>query len=707
MRLTLRTLLAYLDDTLDAAEIKRIGQKVQESETARELIARIKTVTRRRRLTTPPLTGSGDKFDPNTVAEYLDNSLSPEQVEEVEKLCLESDVHLAEIAACHQILTLVLGEPALVPPSARRRMVALVDKGWSSGIRRAAPAAAAPGLARTHDDNAEDDALLLGLPALGRGQGTWVRVLLPVGACLLLVGLVAAIYVLLPGNDEVRHRLSGRDQGKQVAANSVQKPDAPSGEGDGKKGPAVGEDGKKQPDPASNGKKPGDGDTATPPVKTGDEGKPTGNKPPVWSAAPPNMDPKVIGKFIRNNAFQDALLQSKGGSAEWQRVVSGSPVSSGDALVSLPGYRSEVELGNGVHLLLWGNVPQQLTEWPILESAVVLHTPQADKEGGVSDLDCTLSRGRIWLSNQKKDSQPAYVRLRFHREIWDFTLQPGAEIGVELLGRETTGFKAVRADEEPSALLGVVFKKGKASLRDALRDFAMIESPAVFTWSNTLASSSTPQPLTPWPEYWEQPVQIRMGVQGGPEMERALNTLQKRLTENRPIGNLLAESLNDTEGPAGRYLAVMCASAIDAIDDLAEWLAHPRQDVRDDAVEALRHWLGRGVGQRERFRTLLEKKYKNPQDVGIILQLLRIPGGDDFNSPDTYRLPIEQLASENAALSHLAYWHLQRLANKELSENPQLRFDPLAPKAKREAVQKVWRKMLDDEKLPPKEMKRS
>src|SRR5262249_1801206 len=103
MRLTLRTLLAYLYDTLDAAEIKRIAQQVQESETARELIARIKTVTRRRRLTTPPLTGSGDKFDPNTVAEYLDNTLSPEQVEEVEKLCLESDVHLAEIAACHQI----------------------------------------------------------------------------------------------------------------------------------------------------------------------------------------------------------------------------------------------------------------------------------------------------------------------------------------------------------------------------------------------------------------------------------------------------------------------------------------------------------------------------------------------------------------------------------------------------------------------------
>jgi hypothetical protein len=37
MRLTLLTLLAYLDDTLDASEIKEIGQKVAESDAAQEL----------------------------------------------------------------------------------------------------------------------------------------------------------------------------------------------------------------------------------------------------------------------------------------------------------------------------------------------------------------------------------------------------------------------------------------------------------------------------------------------------------------------------------------------------------------------------------------------------------------------------------------------------------------------------------------------
>src|SRR5271157_1287191 len=165
MRLTLRTLLAYLDDTLEPHEIKAIGQKVAESDAAQELIARIKQITRRRRLTTPPLTGPGaGNFDPNTVAEYLDNELSSEQLADVEKLCLDSDVHLAEIASCHQILTLVLGEPALVPPTAKQRMYGLVKGRESLQFRKPPTSIAAEPEAPVIEGREVDETLRLGLP---------------------------------------------------------------------------------------------------------------------------------------------------------------------------------------------------------------------------------------------------------------------------------------------------------------------------------------------------------------------------------------------------------------------------------------------------------------------------------------------------------------------------------------------------------------
>ena len=202
MRLTLRTMLAYLDDILEPDDTKDIGKKIEESEFATNLVHRTRDCMRRLRLGVPALIGRGLGHDPNSVAEYLDNTLSDERVGEFEKICLESDVHLAEVAACHQILTIVLGEPAEIDPEMRHRMyrvAAQVDAPpvQVDSMHPRAPVTPPPVQVGTRRAKPE-------VPDYLR-ESRWP--LWPVAALVLISALVTCGGLMVLGPQEWRHRV--------------------------------------------------------------------------------------------------------------------------------------------------------------------------------------------------------------------------------------------------------------------------------------------------------------------------------------------------------------------------------------------------------------------------------------------------------------------------------------------------------------------
>jgi hypothetical protein len=127
MRLTLRTVLAYLEDALPPEDARRIGRMIGRSPAARRIVARIRKVVRRRRLiAVKPDSDSKKGMDANDMSEYLDNVLPEDKLERVERRCLKHDALLAEAAACHQILSRVLGEAPPVNEDARLRAYSAV-----------------------------------------------------------------------------------------------------------------------------------------------------------------------------------------------------------------------------------------------------------------------------------------------------------------------------------------------------------------------------------------------------------------------------------------------------------------------------------------------------------------------------------------------------------------------------------------------------
>jgi len=661
LRLTLRTLLAYLDDTLEPAQAKDIGQKVAESEFAQETVERIKKVTRRRRLTVPPVLPDDHSLDPNTIAEYLDNVLPAEQVAELEQAALDNDVRLAEVAACHQILTLVLGEPAKVPPTARKRMYRLVQ-GPEALPYRPATAAAAPVAGVTApeavDEYHEDDLLS---SVLGPRSVLWVLSLI-----LVIALLVVAVWLAVPPTPP-----SPR-QGYVAAARP--RPELPA---DAPKVPATSPT--KIPDVPE-----------TPAVPAG---------PPVEAVLGP--PPRVVGEPLAEKAPDSErrviatydtptqpLLFRRRETPRWDKAdPTEGRMSTTDTLLALPGFHPELLLEGGVRIQLWGNAPDLLGV-PVSESRVTLYVPAQG-----TDADLTLHSGRIFLSAPKA-MRPTLVRVRFLEESWDVTLTDAeTEVALDLIGQPSKGPVFQRdIPESPRfiAYLGVV--QGTAQVRSGFETSGDMTVGAKWKWD-----SKGGRPALAPKDDKDDPAGMNRFSKAAPatpaakEMAAAVTEMARRVGFGQgPFDVDFDATIKEPrEAISRRVLSAWMLAAVDSIGYLIDALEADGAAARDAAARALQHWCAQDPSRESDLKQILSTKALfNDSQREVITAL--VAGSPPPESADKL---FELLRSDRLAVRELARMHLAKADPTGAKES---RYDAASDQRTMQAAtwERVWAKRM-------------
>ena len=401
MRLTLRTLIAWLDDTLTPAEVRTIGQQVADSPFAKELVERLQRVTRQRRLTFPG-DGGSEATDANVVAGYLDNQLTPDHVAEFEKRCLTSDVHLAEVASVHQILSLI-GQKAKVPADAKLRMYRLVRGREAS--REQAPRPPKVGSSAPKPPVTEPIAAWSG-PSTARRSS--LERALAAGFVLLLIAVLGwtAIYSLRPD-----------PEAPPIAVNN-----APTGPAE----PTRPAESTKSAPPEAVEK------AFIEPTTTPAEAMPKAEPAKVAE----EVTPDDVGTF---EAIQGVVLRANADSGGWDRVEAKAPLKERTRLLNLSPFRNTLRLGKA--------------EVDLVESTEV----QLDDIEKDQPPRLELRRGQI-VVRSTPDSAPFSVR--FEGQVLAISAAPGVPVGVERVPTLMPG-----QAEPPPARLRVYLPEGKAAFK--------------------------------------------------------------------------------------------------------------------------------------------------------------------------------------------------------------------------------------------------
>lgn len=635
MRLTLRTLLAWLDDKLPPSEVRAIGKQVDEIPYAKELVKRIHRVTSQRRLTVPPATGP-DSVDANLVAAYIDNELEAERVAEFEKKCLGSDVHLAEVSSTHQILSLV-GQKAKVPGEARLRMYGLI-KGRESirPTREEVERAAVP------DPEPEGPQVWM-IPEAPRRR--WLERFGPVAAVLGLIGVLAfsAWWTLKEESDHPTLIALGDNPDGPTAADRV----------------LAGEQPFQPPLRKPTGAEPSE--TTEPPAPEAPAAPPAPTQPAEAPAeAAPQFPPGSVGLAEKPKGV---LLRFNDQARDWERLTEATPLKEQDRLLSLVPFRSTLEIGSA-KLDLVGETEVWVKATPRTEASRF-----------------SLARGRVVLHG----TTPARA---FEVQVGAITATilppPGSSVGLERVIAHEFGAEAPKL---PGFLVIATEVPVRVSIAGGT-EYTIEEVGAILLGAGIEAPTSKNGPPPSWiAETEPSPYDLSIGdqfLESFRDGQKVLNSIvEASESENKEVCRLGVAALGAVDREDLSYLI--------AILDRSE--TPSASSARKAAIVALRGYLAEGPKETAKLETQLLRDQR--EEIGpLTLKLLKGHGAAEAAQEETFGRLVDLLGArrgEPVGIRELALDNLKTLTGRD-----DLGYDPEKPDEK---GVKPWRDLLKEHEL--------
>lgn len=730
MRLTLRTMLAALDadDRLDPADVDELLAKIEQSTFASNLAAQIRRVVQHPRLGAPRLDGKGMGLDPNSVAEYLDSTLASDKIAEFERICIASEVQLAEVASCHQVLVLVLEQAAEFEPALRDRIYQLgaqskrtlaeaqasfthtTADGTQHRIDTPAQATTVPSAATTAATStaaaASADAKSQPKPKpevpdylrTPRRLAMWPMALAALLAFVAVVG-VLRLFGPLDQSHPMAKMLRGGSAGTEVAVNDDPNVDVPVAPVAPEVPQPTDNGDKKETEPANKVTDVAPQTGVTDPQPTADQPleppiiddnmpldppEPTAVTPPVAPVEPPKVadtSPQVKNPppqdLPRPPAADVGLLLSEnqvlvrlGDDGSYQRVPARAPLFAGDELTVFIGSRPQISLATNVQLTIAG------------ESHVLMGATDSE---GLSHL--TIDFGRVLAASVGRADAKLALRAGHVQGTATFS-NVDSELAIEVRNYLPPGANPLTAatipitrlyatrgkvtwKEGPAAQDGPVFAIQSGEVRSYLGDEAGI--------TTTLAA----------PPDWVDGKHLS-------DIDRlAARDIETKLSGERPLELSLTEMASEAERRAElRALSVRALATLEQFEPIIAVLNDDTQRAYWTAeFDALRSAIARSPQSAARVRAAFQK-LRGEKSGDLLFRMLWGYSLEDLD-PELQKQGtgaavqlVDWLDSEELAYRVLAFENLRRITG-----STQLYLPHLAAARRRTPIAQ-WRERL-------------